>query len=582
MEYHKVDPKLVQVLGDYKNFGRTILKRHMKTLGITSTDEGQKPPRISVFLGCEQNENFIDFKKENVIVNQTKGKIRTAFLPIEKVSELSDDARVRNIVSSRYLRLLMDVAPQKVNLTNFRNNTKLSGKETIIGVIDSGIDPQHSAFSGRIHSIWDQIISGPGVAEGGYGMELTDQLLSVSRDTNGHGSHVAGIAAGKDVTYGGVAPEAELVIVKTDMSDTRISDGIRYIFRVAEEQGKPAVINLSLGGHFGPHDGTDGLSEIIDEESGPGRIVCCAAGNEGNDDIHAQTILKDDQVKNIRFRIPPPTIEDLVNFTALNGWYSGDDKISISIRSPNGFTTPYQDIISLGSPSAGYSSPDGSVQMQTPGPDPVNGDHQFWIEISPSAGQSFPKPGTWFLRLKGQSIKEGVVDVWTLDNGERLDVIFTGQSVSDTMKVGSPGSAKQAVTVASFTTKVQWKDASNKQRHVGFELDDISDFSSEGPLRNGIEKPDVAAPGAMIAAALSSDSEANPAYVISSDYRIMMGTSMAAPFMTGIIALMLERKQDLTPDEVKAILKTNSSIPGKPQGSFDIKWGYGIIDASNL
>jgi subtilisin family serine protease len=125
--------------------------------------------------------------------------------------------------------------------------------------------------------------SGPGVAEGSYGLELSGASNESSKDTDGHGTHVAGIAAGAGAKYGGVAPKATLVIVKTDFQDAQIAEGIRYVFRVAGELGLPAVVNLSLGGHFDAHDGSDSLSQLINQESGPGRIVCCAAGNEGSD-----------------------------------------------------------------------------------------------------------------------------------------------------------------------------------------------------------------------------------------------------------------------------------------------------------
>jgi subtilisin family serine protease len=136
----------------------------------------------------------------------------------------------------------MDVAPGKVNLPQFKQTSGLSGKGVIIGIVDSGIDPKHPAFQGRILQIWDQTLPGSGVSEGAYGIELTGEQLTTSRDEIGHGTHVAGIAGGVDATYGGVAPEAEYIIVKSDFQDAHIADGIRYIFRVASAQGRPAVV----------------------------------------------------------------------------------------------------------------------------------------------------------------------------------------------------------------------------------------------------------------------------------------------------------------------------------------------------
>src|SRR5437870_2658728 len=112
-------------------------------------------------------------------------------------------------------------------------------------------------------------MAGPGVREGGFGLELIGPAITASRGTEGHGSHVAGIAAGSDSMFNGVSPAADIVFVKTDFNNGHIANGIQYIFRVARELGRPAVINLSLGSHFDAHDGSDDLSTFIDLQSGP-------------------------------------------------------------------------------------------------------------------------------------------------------------------------------------------------------------------------------------------------------------------------------------------------------------------------
>jgi len=110
----------------------------------------------------------------------------------------------------------------------------------------------------------------------------------------------------------------------------------------------------------------------------------------------------------------------------------------------------------------------------------------------------------------------------------------------------------------------------------------ISDFSCEGPLRNGEQKPDVAAPGAMIVSALSADASYERSQKINDKFVVLAGTSMAAPFITGIIALLLQRNPLLKPEEIKNILHINSFVPGQPAGTFDPKWGFGLLDTSSL
>jgi subtilisin family serine protease len=583
MIHEKIAPGLMVALEDYHSKGTAGLAAHKKLLGIIVEEDSPKPPRVVVFIRCDEQANLEHLLMHKIFVNQPRGNVRTAFLPLARLSELSDDPVVHHIIPSRYVQPFMDVAPAQVHLPEFRFKTNLSGKGVIIGIVDSGIDPKHPAFKDRLLRIWDQTMPGPGVLEGDYGAEFIGALLQVSRDTNGHGTHVAGIAAGVDSTYSGVAPGADLLIVKTTFQDAHVADGVRYIFRVASELGRPAVVNLSLGGHGDPHDGSDPLSQIIDSESGPGRIVCCAAGNEGNDNIHAQIAVPQGGNRTILYYVPSSTGNEAVRFAALNGWYSGQDKFEIAVRSPNGFQTPYQGINATGPSMQGYDLPDGRVRISTPDTDPINNDHNFLIEIlPPSNSNNAVAAGTWRLRLRGLEVNNGQVDVWALDNSEQLNVVFTGRSVQDTLKIGSPGAAARAITVASYNTKTSWKDRDGNAQQMGIEINDISDFSSEGPLRTGSQKPDVAAPGAMIASALSADSTVSPAFIVARGYRIMAGTSMAAPFITGLVALMLERDPQLDPETLKSRLRECSKIPRQPAGSFDSKWGYGLIDAFDL
>ncbi|ALF54951.1 peptidase S8 [Nostoc piscinale CENA21] len=575
MRHEKLSPGLLLAFEDYQHEGLPALMTHKRSLGIMAPKSIVKPTKSLVFIYCDDDADLSHLAQYGIEVNQNSGHVRTAFLPIDSLDALSEEPAIQRIKPSRKLKLRMDVAPQAVKLPEFKNKTGLTGKGVIIGVVDSGIDAKHPAFAGRILRLWDQTIPGPGVKEGAYGAELTDALLSVSQDTDGHGTHVAGIASGADATYGGVAPDAELIIIKSDLQDAHIADAVRYVFRVAAELGRPAVVNLSLGGHADAHDGTDSLSKIIDSETGPGKIVCCAAGNEGNDNIHGQANIPCGRMKGMRFNVPL----NQVGIVWLNAWYAKDSELEVSLRSPNGFVTPFQKIITNGNPSVDHQLPDARVQIVTPGPDQANGDHNFFVQIRGN-GPSPVMGGIWQLRVRNTSSQDTRLDVWTLD--DTSSVFFTGTSVKDAVKIGSPGAASTAVTVAAYTTKVKYTDIDNQVREVGLELNSISDFSSEGPLRNDAQKPDVAAPGAMIVAALSSNANSDRSMTVNSKFLAMAGTSMATPFVTGLVALLLQRDRNLDPNTIKELFRQNSSIPGKPAGTFDNKWGYGLINTENL
>lgn len=581
MKYKKFAAGLLNFIQTQAEAAPIDVVLHMRTMGLVTTKPKSGKPfgRAIVFVDCKRDADLSALSPKGIQVNQSSGEVRTVFLSLDKLEHLSEHKAINRIRPSHMLRPLMNIAPGKVKLTNFKNTTGLTGDGVVIGVVDSGIDSTHPDFGSRILRIWDQTLSGTGVAEGAFGKELTGSQLSQSIDTNGHGTHVSGIAAGSGSQFGGVAPKANIVMVKTDFNDAHIADGIRYIFRVARDLGKPAVVNLSLGGHFDAHDGTDAVSQIIDSETGPGRIVCCAAGNEGNDNIHAQVNLGAAATRTVRFQIP----QNAVGIAMLNGWYPASGTLEIAIRSPDGLKTPFQPVITSGNPLRTHILPMATVQLETGDVDPSNGDHNFFVVIKATPSEGVPvMGGIWQLQVRNIVTLTGKLDLWALDDQRAPTVMFTGNSIQDTIKIGSPGCSLSAITVAAYTTRNQWADIDGNGQQVGLTVDDISDFSSEGPLRNRKKKPDVTAPGAMIASCMSSKSQPDHSVIIDAQHVLEAGTSMAAPFISGVIALLLERKKNLTPAQVKKLLKANSSIPGKPAGSFDSKWGFGLLNCDGL
>lgn len=582
MRYEKLSPILGVAADDYARNGQRALSVHQTHLGLVSVDDTPKPPRVVVFVHPRKGADLDHLSALGVELNggAPRGGVRTGIATFDALDRLSEDRAVRRIVPAQRMRLLMDKARTAVKVPGFRRSTKLSGKGVIVGVVDTGIEVTHPDFAGRALRLWDQTLNGPGVPEGGYGVELSGPAMDQSRDTAGHGTHVSGIAAGADATFLGVAPEASLVVVKSDLFDAHIADGVRYVFRLAAELGMPAVVNLSLGAQADAHDGTDSLSAIIDEAVGPGRIVCCAAGNEGNFNIHAQVLMRTDRTRTIACAMARRGPSDPAFVAAYTGWYPAEDSLQVAVVAPSDVQTPFQSVIRSGNPVKEYTLPEGAVRISTPGPDQANGDQNFVVLIEPMAPTGTPSAtGAWRLRLNGKKISDGTVHVWSLD--ERVSQ-FTGPTVVDSMKIGSPGAAGEAITVASYTTKVQWEDIFGNARVAGLELDDLSDFSSEGPLRDGAEKPDLAAPGAMIGSAISAHAGNTPESLLDALHGIKSGTSMASPFVAGLVALLLERDPDLDPAGVKKRLRNASLIPGSPAGSFNPKWGYGLIDARKL
>ena len=584
MKYHKLSATLSSVLSDYEEGGMALLMANAHPVPLSSGGAGGGAPVLHVFLRCNDNSKFGQMR--SIKVHQTSGTVRTAQVPLDQFEKLSDRDDVFHITSAQMLHPLLDVAVPKVGATTFKATSGLTGNGVIVGIVDTGVDVNHPALAGRILSIWDQNIPGPGWGTTTYGSVLTGAAMVASRDMNGHGTHVAGIAGGNDATFTGLASKAEYVIVKTDFSNVGIADGVRYIFEEATKLGRPAVVNLSLGGHSDAHDGSDDLSAVIDSEIGPGRIVVAAAGNEGQDPIHAAATVAAGSFLNFPFSVVPNTSNSSPPWVVLNGWYSSTVGLEIAIRTSSGNLTASQPILTVGSPAKNYSFPNARINIVTP-PSSVtlNGDVQFRVEIQPGPAGSVVQGGLWRLIIKNPTATPARVDVWSIVPQNSPDAAFHAPVESSDMKIGSPGCAAEVVTVAAYTTRNQWIDLGGSHRGVGLTLDDIADFSSPGPLRNGVNKPDVTAPGAMIVSCLSSASTPPSKDLIAPGFLVEAGTSMASPFIAGVVALLLERDPTLDPAKVKAILQANSVIPGSPtppHTTFDTKWGHGLLDCSKL
>ena len=242
----------------------------------------------------------------------------------------------------------------------------LSGKGVLIAVIDSGIDYLLRDFQNeegsRILYLWDQTLETNGDNAGVFsiGKEFTkediDMAIAVSNtgnrrpdygvareivpsvDTSGHGTAVAGIAAGSSVSplYQGVAPQSELIIVKLrgrtqDASlTTDLIRGIAYVVRKAEELERPIVINISIGDTYGSHDGTTLLERFIDSVCDNGRnVICIGAGNEAVTNGHTSFIPRSE----VRVEMSVAERERGVNVQI---WKNYVDTCEIVLEAPNG------------------------------------------------------------------------------------------------------------------------------------------------------------------------------------------------------------------------------------------------------
>ena len=242
----------------------------------------------------------------------TKGAISTFRIPMHQLSAMTQIEGISYIQVDQKVQLNLDEALKDAKVDQVHQGINLpqayTGKDVVVGVIDAGFQLNHATFRDdegnvRVKRVWIQGLSeGNSPAGFSYGTELTEEsemLAMGSTETReSHGSHVAGIAGGRGVgennQFSGVAREADLAFVQLNIDEegeSAIMDGISYIFDYAASVGKPAVVNMSLGSHIGPHDGTSLLDQFIDNAVGSGKIIIGSVGNEGESPLHIEKML---------------------------------------------------------------------------------------------------------------------------------------------------------------------------------------------------------------------------------------------------------------------------------------------------
>ena len=506
-----------------------------------------------------------------------------------------------------------DIGMDRVHNANPKFNAlgqAYTGRGVVVGVIDAGFEYGHAAFRRpdgtlRISRVWEQLTAygrTPGMFNYGTELRTPTEILNARTDSNGgtHGTHVAGCAAGSDPTaeqFQGMAPDAELVLVAVSgtTTSTYILDAVKYIFDYADEVQKPCVINISLGSHYGPHDGTSTLDQAYDALTGPGRIIVGAAGNEGDYRLHVSKT----------FSAAEPELRTTYGFTSemqmeslIDIWGDPQQTYSVSLIvadnlkgqvhyqssaiSSNATESLHLELVNAEHGATGY------IDL-TPRADNPNGRQNIYVETHLSAKLPNRTLGLVITGPEGTT-----VHAWNCSLNDFVSNSRAGFTAGDTQStIGEiGGTGRSVISVGAYQLRGSFTNMMGEQMVLpGFgKVGDMAYFSSQGPTLDGRMKPDVCAPGVSICGPVSkiyygSDARYQMEYLSDGPdhdlfyYYPMSGTSMSSPIVAGSVACWLEANPELTPDQIREIISQTARHDEYTPLATSNLYGYGKFDA---
>ena len=581
-----------------------------------SVDGGQRVRSITAFVKLEEELADDVLRKYDCKKYAQWEDIVIASIPLENVEALAAERAVSRIEANGRASALMDTTALVVNALpvyeSSDSHPAYTGAGVVIGVEDVGFDLTHPNYydaSGnqyRIGAFWDQLSKdtiGSPLPVGRDFIGQTEILAygqSTDAPTQTHGTHTSGTAAGSgyDTKYRGMAYESDICLVSNAISDdieyidsadfykyTSAIDalGMQYCFDYASRQGKPCVVSFSEGYH--PYlDEEDSLySVVLGRMTGPGRIIVTSAGNENLEKTYIEKPATQQETgafircskESAGYRLTSAgplrltfyyyqddsgTPTDTIIFTTTEVVYDslitkemicGEDSLSFSIyRYASSFID--EDIYQI------LVNANRALNKLSPLALVVGGEGE--IKVYGSRKMAFTSRDIdkrWSAARKGHNI---------LAPGCFPTVICVGATAHRMEYVNEKGDVQGATsgTIQGL----------------------VSPFSSTGPAMSGLMKPDVVAPGVNVISSYSHIFHPEDYIVSWSEFQgerypwaLNSGTSMSTPVVAGVIALWLQAKPNLTPEEVRQVLSRTCRQPDNTLAYPNNSYGYGEIDA---
>ncbi len=486
---------------------------------------------------------------------------------------------------------LMDTGSLEASgVTRIRNipGFSLRGEGILVGLIDTGIDYTHDAFKNadgttKIYSIWDQTIQTGQSPEGFfYGSEYTQEQINLalqsndpfsvvpSRDEDGHGTFLAGIAAGTESpenNFSGVAPFADIIVVKLRQAkqfirsfffipqdavcfqETDIMLGVNYLLSVANRLMRPLSICIGFGTSQGAHDERGVLSSYLSAIADfRGIGISIAGGNEGNRGHHYEGIItRGVEYETIELRVGP----NEAGFS-MELWGDSPSTFSIDILSPTGEFIPRIPARIGETRVIRFIFEETVIYVDYQIVEAQTGDQLILIRFNT------PTEGIWRFRVYSNIDLDSRFNIWLPISDFISDQTYFTQPTPETT-LTSPGNTIIPIVVTAY-------DYTNQSLYIN---------ASRGFTRTGNISPDMAAPGVNLIGPGPGNT-----------YTTRSGTSVAAAHTAGIAAMIMEwgivegNYTQLDSVEIKNLLirgarrAPNITYPNR-------EWGYGILDIYN-
>ena len=557
-------------------------------------DQGERERSEELDVGYDKEENvwelIVKYSGTLEAVRQTARSVTELLngyavivIEEERIGQLAQLPEVEFIEKPKKLYFQTDVGRQ-VSCIDIVQDMPLSlrGKGTLIGIVDSGIDYENAEFRNedgttRIVSLWDQSVNGRPPAGYLAGTEYTREQIDAAlatedkevrrqmvktSDVSGHGTAVAGIAAGngrgsEGRRFRGAAPEAELIIVKMGAPreggfprTTELMRGVDYIVRKAVELRRPVAINISFGNTYGSHDGTSLVERFLNDIADMWKnVICIGSGNEGASAGHVSGKVRRQVSETVEL-----AVQQREPALSIQIWKSYVDEMGVSVISPSGRQAgPFYEFLG----AQRYILGDTELLIYYGEPKPYSVKQEIYLSLLP--GKQYIESGVWKIVLTPGRIVDGEYQMWLpTQTSLNMGTAFLQPNSMSTLTI--PSTASLAVTVAAYDARTF----------------SYADFSGRGPAGmyegENVLKPDIAAPGVRVTAPVPGGG-----------YQSFSGTSFAAPFVTGSAALLMEwgivRGNDpyLYGEKVKAYLRKGAKQLAGYERWPNALLGYGAL-----